>query len=50
MKELDGYKILYLEYLNDYLTVEKFAEHHNLTVDEADHIISVGRDLCNTDG
>ncbi len=34
---------LYLEYLNDFLTVEKFAEYHQLEPEDAQTIISLGR-------
>ena len=43
---LDGYKILYLTYKNDYLTIGKFAEDHNITLDVANNIINIGRALC----
>jgi hypothetical protein len=43
---LDGYKILYLTYKNDYLTIGKFAEDHNITLDVANNIINIGRELC----
>jgi hypothetical protein len=47
MKNTDGYKILYLTYVNDYLTVEKFASDHNLSVDGANNIINIGRAIHN---
>lgn len=34
---------LYLEWVNDYLTIEKFAEHHGLTVSEAAALIEVSQ-------
>lgn len=34
---------LYLEWFNDYLTVEKFAEHKGFSEDEAHLIIMLGR-------
>jgi len=34
---------MFLDYFNDYLTVAKFAEHNNLTVDEAEQLIRLGR-------
>ena len=43
---LDGYKILYLTYKNDYLTIGKFASDHNITLDVANNIINIGRELC----
>lgn len=33
----------YLDWLNNYLTVEKIAEHHGLDVDDAKALISMGR-------
>ena len=33
----------YLEFFNDYLTVEKFAEHKGLPLDMAKNIIEAGR-------
>lgn len=34
---------LYLEWVNDYLTIEKFAEHHGLTYEEASLLIDVAQ-------
>jgi len=42
----DGYKMLYLTYKNDYLTIQKFADDHNITLDVANNIINIGRALC----
>ena len=42
-----GYEAMYLIYVNDYLTVEKFAEDHNITEYQANVIIEVGRALNN---
>ncbi len=36
---------LYLDYVNDYLTVEVFAEHHGLSVPDASLVIEAGRRL-----
>ena len=35
----------YLDWVNNYLTVEKLAEHHGLDVDDAKALISMGRYL-----
>ena len=35
----------YLDWFNNYLTVEKLAEHHGLDVDDAKALIRVGRYL-----
>ena len=34
---------LYLSWVNDYLTIEKFAEHHGITPSEAALLISVAK-------
>jgi len=34
---------MYLEFVNDFLTLEKFAEHHNITKAEAVNILIRGR-------
>lgn len=39
----DSLITLYLSWVNDYLTIEKFAEHHGLTVSEAALLISVAK-------
>lgn len=36
---------LYLDRFNDYLTDEKFAEHHGLTVEAAKLVLQAGK-LC----
>lgn len=33
---------LYLDYRNNYLTVDKFAEHHNITANDAHDILIMG--------
>ena len=35
----------YLEYLNDYLSIDKFAEHKGLTPKLANDMVFEGRDL-----
>lgn len=35
----------YLEYVNDYLTINTYAEHKGLTYDEAEALIRLGRQL-----
>lgn len=37
---------LYHDYVNNFLTVEKFAEHYSYPLDSADYIITKGRELC----
>lgn len=34
----------YLDWVNNYITTEKFAEHNNLSRDEASTIIDMGRE------
>ena len=36
---------LFLDWANNFLTVERFAEHYSLTDIEANHIIDKGRAL-----
>tara|TARA_R110000822_G_scaffold78322_1_gene187618 strand:+ start:1211 stop:1375 length:165 start_codon:yes stop_codon:yes gene_type:complete len=33
----------YLDWINNYLTVEKMAEHHQLTVEDTAILINLGR-------
>ena len=55
MDRLNGYKTyrydkyveLYLDYVNNFLTVERFAEYYNMSVDYANHVIEIGRKLNN---
>lgn len=39
---------LYLEYVNNYLTVEKFAEHQGLTTDQGQRLIELAREIHNS--
>lgn len=34
---------MYLDYVNNFLTVEKFAEHYGITLESAQFIIDTGR-------
>ncbi len=36
---------LYLEYVNDFLTVEYFAAYHDFNIEKAHRIINIGRKL-----
>lgn len=36
---------LYLDYVNNFVTVERFAEHYGLSIDGANLIINQGREL-----
>jgi hypothetical protein len=40
---------IYLDWRNNYLTYEKYAEHHGLTINEADRLIQLGREAFNHD-
>ena len=35
---------LYLDYLNDFLTIERFAEYYDLSVTQATTLINLGRE------
>tara|TARA_R110002167_G_scaffold363069_1_gene582813 strand:+ start:366 stop:554 length:189 start_codon:yes stop_codon:yes gene_type:complete len=37
----------YLDWFNNYLTIDKIAEHHGLDVDDAKALISMGRYMHN---
>lgn len=39
----DALQAAYLQYLNDFLTVEGFATYHGLTQSEADAVIRAGK-------
>ena len=41
MTNADTLQEIYLDWRNNYLTVEKFAEHKGLTVDEAHSLIQL---------
>lgn len=42
---MDKHIEMYLDYWNNFLTVERFAEYHNITKEQANHIIKKGKDL-----
>lgn len=37
----------YLDWRNNYMSVDKFAEHNGLTLDEAITLIALGKDVFN---
>jgi hypothetical protein len=45
----DGYQLgyLFMEYFNDYLTIDRFAEDKNLTRYEASRILDIGKKAFN---
>lgn len=46
MKQANQYlRDLYLDFVNNYLTVEKFAEHHELHVPVAVELLAMGKTL-----
>lgn len=40
---------IYLSWLNDFLSVERFAEYHGITDAQAADLITLARDIFNTD-
>ena len=40
---------VYLDYWNNYLTVEKYAEHNGLTEEQAYKLIDLARDVFSSD-
>lgn len=42
---MDKHIEMYLDYWNNFLTVERFAEYHNITKEQANDIINKGKDL-----
>ena len=36
-------ELMYIEYFNNYLTIDVFAEHHQISREEAGHILNSGR-------
>lgn len=45
MIESASYRLneIYVDYLNNYLTIEKFAEHNGLTKEHAASVLNAGR-------
>lgn len=39
----------YLDYWNNYVAVEKYAEHNGLTMDQAYKLIDLARDVFNSE-
>ena len=40
-------ELSYLDYFNNYLTVEKYAEDNRLTINQAELLISIGKEIEN---
>lgn len=47
MEACEALAAIYLDYFNNYLTVEKFAEHNGLHENEAETLINLGREVAN---
>ena len=45
MTYADRLAAMFRDYFNDYLTVERFAEHNDLTLAEAGKLIKLGREI-----
>lgn len=39
---------IYLDYLNNYLTIEKYAEHNGLHLYQAETLINLAREVFNS--
>ena len=39
---------VYMDWLNDYLTIEVYADHHSLSVNEANTLIELARSVFNS--
>ena len=37
---------MYLDYLNNYMSVEKFAEHNLLNVEHAKQLLEIGKNIA----
>ena len=42
-KDMTRHEEMYLEFFNDFLTIKRFAEHHDITTDEAVKVITQGK-------
>lgn len=47
MNKRENLRSLFREWLNDYLTVQQFADDHNMTHARAHRVINLGRRLHN---
>lgn len=45
----DTLTAVYFDWVNNYLTAEKFAEHNGLTADQAHVLIDLARDVATSD-
>lgn len=42
---LDKFVAMYLDWVNNFLTVERFAEHYAISEEQANEIIKLGRTI-----
>ena len=49
MSARDQLRAIYLEWVNDFLSVAAFAEYHWITDAQAADLIALARDIFNTD-
>lgn len=42
---LDKFTEMYLDWFNNFLTVERFAEYYEINVEQAQQIINLGREI-----
>jgi hypothetical protein len=46
LRQTNGYlRELYLEYYNNYLTIEKFADHNQMEIEDMRKILALGKRL-----
>lgn len=49
MSAREQLKAIYLQWVNDFLSVARFAEYHGITDAQAANLITLARDIFNTD-
>lgn len=49
MSARDQLRAIYLQWVNDFLSVARFAEYHGITDAQAADLITLARDIFNTD-
>ena len=42
---LDKFTQMYLDYVNNFITIDKFAEHYNISMYAARKIVQLGQDI-----
>ncbi len=38
-------RMMYLDYVNNFITIERFADYYSLSLDKAYRVIRIGREL-----